>query len=118
MTLLVIFYINDANEIDQKSISHLDWDNEAPDNILKIWIKKPDGIWTDFKGWGAYYFKDNNGIPIYGGMNAINSITNFSTKIPTAVEDVFPKAIAPSYIKYGIEVSDEVWRTVDGRRPE
>lgn len=118
MTQLVIFYIDKNEAIAKKSIDHTNWTVEAPHNILKVWIKESRTAWMELRGWGAYYFKDVNGKPVWGGTNAINQIENFTLKKPMAIEDIFPKEIAPAFLKYGIKVSEEVWKDVDSRRPE
>ncbi len=118
MTRLVIFYIDENGIIAKKSIDHTNWTLEAPHNILKVWIKKSRTAWMELRGWGIYYFKDVNGIPTWGGINAINEIKNFALTKQIAVEDIFPKDTAPAFLKYGIGVSEEVWKDADSRSPE
>jgi len=116
MTQLTIFYI-DAGEIAKKTIDHTAWEADAPHDILKIWIKKADDSWVEFSGWGAYYFKDIDGKPAWGGINAINQVEDFGTQKLMKVEDIFARNIAPAFLKYGLEVSRTVWNDVDNRSP-
>jgi len=108
----IIYY--ESQEVKQKDIQHSDWQADAPNTILKLFIERAPGTWREIFGYGGYILHQHtDGKYYFGGINntVMKTLKGESLELPV---ETFTKT-HPS-LKYGIEVPNDVWISVNSKK--
>ena len=109
----VTVYFFKHGEVQRVDFQHYEFNTKCPDNILKIWWSYDNGgSWKNVSGSSIYYFKLTGEDFIIGG---INQSKDFNGKDKLDAREIFDKL--PRNCRYGIEVSNDIWKKVNEVRP-
>lgn len=112
--MVIINIVHYENQrIETMEITHTEWVEKAPNSILKIFIKKPDGTWKSIEGWNAYVLKQINGTYYFGGISNTVLHDMNGNKLDVPIESI---VIQRPELKLGIAVPDDVWNEVKTRQ--
>ena len=107
--ILIVYY--ESLEVKTMIINHNDWQSQAPDTILKIFITLPGGAFREIHGYGGYILHQHtDGKYYFGGINNTELKTLQGEALDLPVE-TFTKT-HPS-LKLGVAVPDDVWKIVN-----
>ncbi len=110
MKIRIVYYEN--QEIKVKDIDSADWIKKCPNSILQLYFEQKQMTWTKLSGQNSYFLKVIDGLPYFGSVSNSNLHTIDGKQKYISLENMI---IPTQNLKFGITVSDEIWKKVSAR---